>query len=247
VKQRQANWAEIGHLILSIHIPNIIQHISSFYLINEQEIWIVTEFFEGGTLNILSHGSRVDECHISYISYQILSALKFLHDHNILHRDMKSTNIMISPKGKIKLIDFGLSISVSEGGRRKMAGSPYWMPPEMIIGNEYTLSADIWSFGVCCFELVLANPPYYHSPFECMYVAATKGFHDIIPQDISVVFRDFLSHCLEYDPKERYTANDLLNHPFVKHKNLSEEDYDNLQMILLDHFVENSLETFGLT
>lgn len=128
-KDKRSNWCEIGFLATCKH-PNIVRFLDAWEV--KDEVWIVMEFLEGGTLHEAIKVHQFCERHIAYIAREVLKALDFLHNNKFVHRDLKSANVMMSVDGEIKLIDFGLCADVSEGERTQMVGSPFWMPPEMI-------------------------------------------------------------------------------------------------------------------
>lgn len=151
------NLREI-HFLKNIQHPNVVQYFSS-HLVNS-EMWVVLEFMEGGTLTQAASQFQFQEKHVAYVAKQVLTALSFLHGRNLLHRDLKSPNIMLTIDGEVKLIDFGLCVDLSDGTRpNSLAGSPLWMSPEMIREECYDFKTDIWSFAVCMMELFNKEPP----------------------------------------------------------------------------------------
>lgn len=146
-RTQENNWSEIAFLSMCKH-PNICAFLKA-YLVKEKdtpdEIWIIMEFLEGGTLSEAARAHRFSDQHIGYVAHEVLMALQYLHGKHLVHRDLKSANVMMSIKGEIKLIDFGLCADFSEGPRVKMLGSPYWIPPEMVWEMPHSYSADIWS------------------------------------------------------------------------------------------------------
>jgi serine/threonine protein kinase len=76
-----------------------------------------------------------------------------MHRNQLVHRDLKNQNIMLTVRGGVKLIDFGLSLDASQGPTIQMCGSPFWMPPEMIRGEHHLYEADVWSFAICMLEV----------------------------------------------------------------------------------------------
>jgi len=243
-RSRLNNESEVFFLSECKH-RNIVE-MYQCYLIQEkdqpEEIWIVMEFMEGGTLAQAAKTHTFSDKHIAYTARECLTGIKYLHDKGFAHRDLKSTNVMMSVTGEIKLIDFGLCADFSEGPRVKMLGSPYWIPPEMIWNKEHSYPVDIWSLAVCILELYLMAPPHSVSALKCMYYTATEGLVNTIPERASKEARDFLSKCLVIDPNKRATAAELLQHPWVTQSNLDK----GLIEILRQVFLSNSLQSLGL-
>lgn len=139
-----------------------------------QEMYIIMEFLEGGTLQEAAAASVLEENHIAFVAHEVLMALNYLHERRWAHRDLKSANVMLSIKGEVKLIDFGLCADFSEGPRTQMLGSPFWIPPEMIWGHPHSYPADVWSMAVCILELLLGKPAYVESSVKAMFRVATQ-------------------------------------------------------------------------
>lgn len=240
-KEKNANLNEVGFLS-ECHHANIVSFLKALDYSAKDEVWIVTEFLEGGTLSEAVKVHQFSERHIAYVAREMLKALTHLHSLGLVHRDLKSGNVMMSIEGHIKLIDFGLCCDISDGPRRQMLGSPYWIPPEMIRRKEHSYPADIWSFAVCVLEMYLKEPPNSHSRLEAMYMAATQGLKSCIPSRASGPAKDFLKRCLERNPKKRATAEELLEHPFITQPKLELGIRDVLRGV----FVSNSLSLSGI-
>lgn len=240
-KDKKNNYCEIAFLSTCNH-PNIVKFNRAWEFDDKQEVWIVTEFLEGGTLSEAVKVHQFTERHIAYVAREILKALKYLHSLGYIHRDLKSGNVMMSIEGQIKLIDFGLCCDTVDGDRLQMLGSPYWIPPEMIKKKRHGCPADIWSFAVCVLEMYLKEPPHSDSRLFAMFTAASAGLASAIPPRASENARDFLSKCLEINPKKRWTADQLLAHPFVTAPKLEEGIRDVLRGV----FVSNSLALSGI-
>ncbi|CAH8511973.1 unnamed protein product [Schistosoma curassoni] len=144
--------------------PNIVEMFGSYLIGNE--LWVAMEYLEGGALTNIVTRTLMSEKQIATICRDVLRALAFLHDHGIIHRDIKSDSILLSINGRVKLSDFGFCarISPDHPRRRSLVGTPYWMSPEVISRLPYSTSVDVWSMGVLLIEMVDGEPTFFNEP-----------------------------------------------------------------------------------
>ncbi|EGG22711.1 putative protein serine/threonine kinase [Cavenderia fasciculata] len=208
-KAQRTNLNEIGYLHYCNH-PNIVRYLRS-HLVDDQ-VWIAMEYMQGGTLTEACSNHSFNESCIAYVAKGMLEGLIYLHENDLVHRDIKSGNIMMTIDGKIKIVDFGLCVDTTQRRLTHMAGSPFWMSPEMIRGEGYSCPSDIWSFAICLLELANGEPPNRKSSLNAMFTIATQGCSGLDrPEKWSEGFRNFLSLCLEVEPSKRSTAQQLLS------------------------------------
>lgn len=189
---------------------------------DEAHLYIFLEYVPGGSIASVVHKfGKFQEALVRAYTRQILVGLAYLHEHQIMHRDIKGANILISNDGVVKLADFGASKKITEmmtqNDCMSLKGTPYWMAPEVIMQTGHGRSADIWSVGCTVIEMITGKPPFSEFPTQVSVLFHIANTQDppTIPEGVTEDCQDFLLLCFQRNPKERPTAATLLKHPFV--------------------------------
>ncbi|KAL5076581.1 hypothetical protein RYX36_015565 [Vicia faba] len=195
---------------------NIVQYYGTE--MDESKLHIFIELVTGGSLRSLYQKYTLRDSVVSAYTRQILCGLKYLHDQNVVHRDIKCANILVHASGSVKLADFGLAKAIKLNDVKSCKGTAFWMAPEVVKGKNkgYGLPADVWSLGCTALEMLTGQIPY--SNLECMQAIFRigKGVLPPIPDTLSRDAKDFIMQCLQVNPDDRPTAAQLLNHPFLQ-------------------------------
>ncbi|XP_077047222.1 serine/threonine-protein kinase PAK 3-like [Agelaius phoeniceus] len=197
--------------------PNIVNSLDSFLV--DGDLWLVMEYMDGGTLRDVVRQTRMAEGEMAAVSRECLQGLDFLHSNRVIHRDLKSSNILLGMDGSVRLADFGLcaQLSPEQDQRSSMVGTAHWMAPEVVTRSPYGPKVDIWSFGIVTIEMVEGEPPYFRETAAMARALIRQNGTPQLqePRRLSALLRDFLECSLELDEERRWAAQELLQHPFL--------------------------------
>ncbi|KAI8971775.1 Pkinase-domain-containing protein [Mycotypha africana] len=194
------------------------QNITPYYgsFLNDTKLWIIMDYAAGGSVRTIMKAGNIEERYIAVITREVLLALSYLHRNQIIHRDIKAANILLTAEGNVQLCDFGVAASNSFR-RSTFVGTPYWMAPEVIReGSSYDFKADIWSLGITIYEMAMGNPPLSNvEPMRAVSIIP-KTAPPRLPDTFSQPIREFVESCLSEHPSERLNADELLKSKFIR-------------------------------
>ena len=201
----------------------IVKYYGSYFSRNSNTLWLILEYCSSGSASdlMMSMERTFSEVEVATIMEMVLQGLILIHSKKLIHRDIKAANILLSEDGYAKLGDFGVGAQLSdEQFRKSKKGSPYWMSPQVVSNMNYDFKTDIWSLGITCVELLEGEPPFSNLKPQIIMEKLSKKpptVDEMIDfNEHTNELRSFLEHCLEIDPKKRFSAEELLKHEFIK-------------------------------
>ena len=213
--------------------PNIMQIYEVYN--DKTNYYIVSEYCQGGELfEEISNRGAFSEADAAKIMRQILSAICYSHQNHIVHRDLKPENILLEEKDDkelvLKIIDWGCALPIKKNQKLHNAdGTPYYIAPEVLEGN-YDEKCDVWSSAVIMYVMLCGYPPFNGETDEEILMNVKQGEFDFPPEEwdsISDEAKELINKMLRYNPKERYSAYECLQHPwFKKYSNGNAVDVD---------------------
>ncbi|XP_066917979.1 uncharacterized protein [Clytia hemisphaerica] len=209
--ERQASMNEVRVLGMLSH-PNIISYYDSFD--EDGTLWIEMEYADGGTLSdyLAKQDTELEEREILIIFSQMVSAIRYCHDRNILHRDLKTQNIFLTQDLKVKLGDFGIAkvMNTHNAGNFTVVGTPYYISPEMCEGKPYDSKSDIWALGCILYEMAQLTKTFDGTNLPALITKIVKGTFAPVKETYSPDFRALVRDLLQKDPIARPTAEEIL-------------------------------------
>ncbi|OQR99104.1 calcium/calmodulin-dependent protein kinase [Achlya hypogyna] len=181
--------------------------------------YLVTEYMEGGELfDRIVEKTYYTEKEARDLVLILLNAIKYCHDRNVVHRDLKPENLLLTSKSDdafIKIADFGFAKQDMNASLTTACGTPGYVAPEILKGESYGKTVDIWSIGVITFILLCGYPPFHDENQKRLFNAIKVGsfkFESPYWDAVSAEAKDFISQMLVVDPTTRFTADQLLEH-----------------------------------
>ncbi|TFJ96412.1 NADH-ubiquinone oxidoreductase [Platysternon megacephalum] len=218
-KQSNEKWQDIikeVKFLQKLRHPNTIEYKGCY--LREHTAWLVMEYCLGSASDLLEvHKKPLQEVEIAAITHGALQGLAYLHCHNMIHRDVKAGNILLTEPGQVKLGDFGSASIMAPAN--SFVGTQYWMAPEVILAmdeGQYDGKVDVWSLGITCIELAERKPPLFNmNAMSALYHIAQNESPMLQSSHWSEYFRNFVDSCLQKIPQDRPTSDVLLKHRFL--------------------------------
>uniref|UniRef100_A0A8D0CLV0 non-specific serine/threonine protein kinase n=1 Tax=Scleropages formosus TaxID=113540 RepID=A0A8D0CLV0_SCLFO len=202
-KQSNEKWQDIikeVKFLQKLRHPNTIEYKGCY--LREHTAWLVMEYCLGSASDLLEvHKKPLQEVEIAAITHGALQGLAYLHSHNMIHRDVKAGNILLTEPGQVKLGDFGSASIVAPAN--SFVGTPYWMAPEVILAmdeGQYDGKVDVWSLGITSIELAERKPPLFN-------MNAMSALYHIAQNE--------MAHCLGHAPRLSFPTFLLFQHRFL--------------------------------
>uniref|UniRef100_A0A6B2L8V8 Protein kinase domain-containing protein n=1 Tax=Arcella intermedia TaxID=1963864 RepID=A0A6B2L8V8_9EUKA len=211
VKNEKSSFLKETTLMLNLRHPNIV---SLMGVVWSPRLCIITEFCTRGDVAqvMLDPAYIVEPEHIRRICLDTCRGMTYLHGENVIHRDLKARNLLIDKDWNVKVADFGLARSFNEQpGTMTACGTPTHAAPEVIKHLHYTTQADVYSFGICIWEMCVRQEPYESIPgFQVIVAVATKRMRPKIPPTIDSTWASLIRRCWAEDPDSRPQFQELV-------------------------------------
>ncbi|KAK7197677.1 protein kinase [Novymonas esmeraldas] len=199
--------------------PNVVRFHGTYQSLGV--LWIVMEYCEGGSVDTVYDLLRrpLSEPLIAYVCRQMLLGLRYLHEHHIIHRDIKGSNVLLTKEGEVRLADFGVSTELKHtlSRRNSFIGTALWMAPEALTEKDYDSRADMWSLGITTIELAEGQPPHLgmHIARAVFVIPLSDPPTLHAREKWSPAMHAFLRRLLAKDKELRPSAATMLMDPFV--------------------------------
>lgn len=211
VRQEVAIHSRLKH-------PSILELYTFFEDFNY--VYLILELCHNGELQryLKSNSKVLDEQEASGILRQVVQGLLYLHSHNILHRDLSLSNLLLTRGMQVKIADFGLATQLSRPDEKHhtMCGTPNYISPEVATRSSHGLEADVWGLGCLLYTLLVGRPPFDTDAIKSTLTRVVMANYKM-PAYLSFEAKDLIDSLLKKNPKERIRLCNILDHPFMKH------------------------------
>lgn len=217
-------------LLHSLDHPNIVTCFGSFE--DKKYLYIILEYCEKGDLSELLKANVFSEQDVHFYFSHLVSALKYLHTKQIIHRDIKPKNILVSNDNILKLTDFGFAKHSNAIDMNKtICGSPLYMAPEILSSSPYSTVSDLWSIGIVLFEMISGRTPYYAENIDDLQknIQCASQFDLIDALSISNSCKQLLFQLLDMNQSSRLSWEEFFQHTWITGLNIDETS-DNMHL-----------------
>lgn len=208
----QKEFAQEVYILRKVRHKNVVQFIGA--CTKPPSLCIVTEFMSGGSVYDYLHKQRgtFKLPTLLKISIDISKGMNYLHQNNIIHRDLKAANLLLDEHEVVKVADFGVArVKAQTGVMTAETGTYRWMAPEVIEHKPYDHKADVFSFGVVLWELLTGKLPYeYLTPLQAAVGVVQKGLRPTIPKNTPPKLAELLEKCWQQDPSLRPDFTEII-------------------------------------
>ena len=227
-------------IMYKVHHPHIMQLINHFE--DDDNFFMIMPYASRGQLyNLIKKNTKLDQKMTAQFLRETISAVKYLHEHNIIHRDIKPENILLDKNYRVKLSDFGWSNFCKPDEKRKTyCGTPEYLSPEMAKKLPHDYRVDIWSLGVLLFECLAGYPPF-SGQNEGELLRNIKQLKIHWPIDFPPLAKNLVLKILKVNPEERPSLDEILKHSWFTHNQMMRplliNKFTNERKILESHLV----------
>ena len=244
-KEKKNSLNEI-RILASLSHKNIIGYKDAFFDENSKTLNIVMEYADNGDMSQkikynLKHGLLFRENIIWNYLIQILEGLCYLHQNNIIHRDLKSANIFLMKDGTIKIGDLNVSKIAKIGMAHTQTGTPYYASPEIWLDKPYDFKSDVWSLGCILYELCQLKPPFRGTSLKNLCYNIQRGIYEPIMNFYSEELRKLIYFMLRTDPNMRPTTGQILKSKIIINKKKELKIGQELERIEMERYEKKEL------
>ncbi|XP_027365528.1 serine/threonine-protein kinase STY46-like isoform X2 [Abrus precatorius] len=208
----QREFAQEVYIMRKVRHKNVVQFIGA--CTKPPRLCIVTEFMSGGSVYDYLHKQKgfFKFPTLLKVAVDVSKGMNYLHQHNIIHRDLKAANLLMDENGTVKVADFGVArVKAQSGVMTAETGTYRWMAPEVIEHKPYDHKADVFSFAVVLWELLTGKLPYeYLTPLQAAIGVVQKGLRPTIPKNTHPKFVELLERSWQQDPTLRPDFSEII-------------------------------------
>ncbi|KAJ3690817.1 hypothetical protein LUZ61_019981 [Rhynchospora tenuis] len=208
----QREFAQEVYIMRKVRHKNVVQFIGA--CTKPPSLCIVTEFMAGGSVYDYLHKQRgvFKPPALLRVAIDVSKGMNYLHQNNIIHRDLKTANLLMDENEVVKVADFGVArVKAQSGVMTAETGTYRWMAPEVIEHKPYDHKADVFSFGVMLWELLTGKIPYeYLTPLQAAVGVVQKGLRPTIPKNANPKLAELIERCWQQDPTKRPDFAEIL-------------------------------------